>query len=79
MPILPRRPKRKKRREDRRRGPQPPTGGEGSRDEINRWDDYMENFIRIETKGEQPMLVNQGGVVKSGISRYKDIYDMENK
>ena len=78
MPILPRRPKRKKRREDRRnRRGQPTTGGEDSRDPINRWDDYMRGYIRTETEGEQPILAYKGGLMKSGVSRYKDIHDME--
>ena len=76
---LPRRGIRRDRRERRRRRGQPTTGGEGSRDPINRWDDYMENFIRIQKEGVQPIAANTGGLVKSGISRYKDIYTMENK
>ena len=37
-----------------------------------------EHWIRVK-EAEQPILANRGGLVKSGISRYKDIHLMENR
>ena len=77
---LPGRERRRSRRAERRRRrrgePEPWNRMDADPDMIIPWD--INRAIRYKEEKEQPILANKGGLMKSGVSRYKDIHDMEN-
>ena len=40
--------------------------------------DPEKNIVRMQKEKGKPISANKGGLIKSGVTSYKDIHDMEN-
>ena len=76
---LPGRERRTRRREERRRRrrgePEPWNRMDADPGMIIPWD--INRAIRYKKEQGDSILANKGGLIKSGVVNYKDIYDME--